>query len=229
MRPHDSAMPMNSEMLVTDSLSSSEGETTLASFDDAKYAFIDVETTGFDPLRNGVLTLAAYVTDDKYNVLGEHYGEFKPDGDKKTVWGEGAEKVHRITWDRAQLFADIEEASESFLGFCEKYPPLTFVAHNMAFDRRMVRGTLSKTDRHFRFYQCFPHFQDTITLIKEAGITSGKSKSLGAICKELGIEHSHHDAKSDAFVLIEIHKRATANLKDVNVMALTEVAAETTA
>jgi DNA polymerase III epsilon subunit-like protein len=94
----------------------------------------------------------------------------------------------------------------------------------MAFDRRMVRGTLSKTDRHFRFYKCFPRFQDTIKLVKDSGLTTGKSRSLGVICQELGIPHDHHDARSDAKVLIQIHKLATSKLGKENIMSLTEVA-----
>ena len=169
-----------------------------------------------------MLTLAAYVTDENYSLLGEHYGEFRPDGSKDVVWGAEAEKVHGITYDVALSFPCIEEASEKFLEFAEAYPPLTFIAHNMAFDRRMVRGTLSKSDRHFRFYQCFPRFQDTIKLVKESGLVSSKSKSLGAICKELGIPHDHHDARSDAKVLIEIHKRCSQVISKENIMALSD-------
>lgn len=220
----DLAAPMSSmEMPVTDSLSNSEGASTLESFGEATYCFIDVETTGFDPLRNGVLTLAAYVTDDSHNILGEHYGEFRPDGEKRIVWGDEAEKVHRISYETALNFPSIEDSSEQFLTFLEQYPPLTFVAHNMSFDRRMVRGTLSKTDRHFRFYQCFPRFQDTIKLVKDSGLVSGKSRSLGVICKELGIKHDHHDARSDAKVLIQIHKLAQEKLGKENILALTSV------
>lgn len=217
-----------SETLITDSLSSTEGETTLESVeskevDAACYCFIDVETTGFDPLRNGVLTLAAYVTDAEYNLIGEHYGEFRPDGKKEIVWGDEAEKVHGISWERASGFPDHETASEEFLLFIEQYPALVFVAHNCPFDRRMVRGTLSKSDRHFRFYKCFPRFQDTIKLVKESGLVSSKTKSLGAICKELGIEHDHHDARSDAKVLIDIHKRCAEKMSKETILALSEV------
>jgi DNA polymerase III epsilon subunit-like protein len=228
--PLNSAETTDQKILVTDSLSSSEGADTLADVELGKprtqssacYAFVDCETTGFDPLRNCVLTLACYVTDSEYNLIGEHYGEFRPDGSKEICWGDEAEKVHGISWEQSQSFPDMGEASESFLAFLEKHPPLTFIAHNMAFDRRMVRGTLSKTDRHFRFYQCFPRFQDTIKIVKESGLTNGKSRSLGVICKELGIEHDHHDARSDAKVLIQIHKLATQKLSKETILALSE-------
>lgn len=177
----------------------------------ARYAFIDCETTGFDSIRNQVLTLACYVTDENYNILGEHYGEFRPEGKKEISWSEEAEKVHGISWDRALEFKSIGEASGDFISFLRSFKgaPLSFVAHNMAYDRRMLKGTLSRDSHHFEFGQCFSDYQDTIKLLKDSSLISGKSRSLGKVCAELGIEHNHHDAKSDAFVLIEIHKRAT--------------------
>jgi DNA polymerase III epsilon subunit-like protein len=173
----------------------------------ACYAFIDTETTGFDSLRNQVLTLACYVTDEDYNILGEHYGEFRPDGARDIVWSDDAEKVHGISWERAMSFPSLKDSCSQFIDFIKAHGELTFVAHNMPYDRRMLKGTFCRVDGHFDLYQLFPKHEDTIKLLKDAGLISGKSKSLGGVCKELGIEHNHHDARSDAFVLIEIHKR----------------------
>lgn len=175
----------------------------------SKYCFLDCETTGFDSIRNQVLTLACYVTDADYNILGEHYAEFRPEGRKEIIWSEDAEKVHGINWEKALTFPSIKEASSGFIEFIKKFPALIFVAHNVAYDRRMLKGTLSRYDMHFEQYQKFTEYQDTVKLVKESGLVSSKSKSLGAICKELGIHHDHHDARSDAKVLIEIHKRCT--------------------
>jgi DNA polymerase III epsilon subunit-like protein len=175
--------------------------------DTATYAFTDVETTGFDSLRNCVITLSTYITDADYNIIDEHHGKFRPDGSRSVCWSDGAEKIHGISWEEAMEFPEIDVASELFMTFIEQFPPLIFVAHNVAFDRRMIKGTLSKTDRHFRLSMAFKEYQDTVKMIKESGLVSSKTKSLGAVCKELGIAHDHHDAKSDAFVLIEIHRR----------------------
>jgi DNA polymerase III alpha subunit (gram-positive type) len=204
--------PLDERPIISTEVSLEELKEMYPSKADATYCFIDTETTGFDPLRNQVLTLACYVTDESYNILGEHYGEFRPDGKREIVWSEGAEKVHGVSWQQSQAFKDAKEAGEDLLNFLEAFPSLTFIAHNMPFDRRMLRGTLSRNDQHFRFYKCFPRFMDTIPLVKATGLTSSKSKSLGAICSELCIEHNHHDARSDAKVLIEIHKRCTQAL-----------------
>lgn len=176
------------------------------------YCFLDVETTGFDSIRNQVLTLACYVTDTDYNILGEHYGEFRPEGKREIIWSDDAAGMHGISYEEALRFPPIKDGISHFYSFIDEVAPggsLTFVAHNGAYDRRMLKGTFSRYDEHFRLGTIFTTHQDTVKLLKDSGLISGKSKSLGKVCEELGIEHNHHDAKSDAFVLIEIHKRAT--------------------
>lgn len=184
----------------------------------AKYAFIDVETSGFDSIRNQVLTLACYVTDGEYNILGEHHGKFRPEGKKDIVWSTGAEEIHGISWEEALKFPTIQESSEAFCNFLKRFGDLIFVAHNMPYDRRMLKGTLSRYDNHFDQYRTFIEYEDTVKLVKKSGLVSSKSKSLGAICKELGIEHNHHDAKSDAYVLIGIHKRCKQKDNDNSIL-----------
>jgi DNA polymerase III epsilon subunit-like protein len=178
----------------------------------AHYAFVDCETTGFDAFRHCVITMSIYVTDIAYQIVDEIHLRIRPDGAKDIVWSMEAQKVHGITWEEAQLFPSLAEQAEVLEQFLGKFPPLVFVAHNVAFDRRMIRGMLAKQDRQWAFYRAFPRFQDTVPMVKKSGLVSSKSKSLGPICKELGIAHDHHDAKSDAFVLIEIHKRCTEAL-----------------
>lgn len=174
----------------------------------AKYIFIDVETTGFAAMRHCVITLAAYVTDEDHNILGEFYGEFRPNGSKEICWTEDAERVHGITWDTAIKFPPISESLNRFRSFLKPFGPLTLLAHNMPFDRRMIRDLFSKDMAiSSEFDNLFPEQFCTLKLLKDSGLVSTKSKSLGGVCTELGIEHNHHDARSDAFVLIEIHKR----------------------
>lgn len=188
------------------------------SFDTAHYAFIDTETTGFDSIRNQVITLACFVTDKDYNVLGEHDGKFRPEGSRDIVWSKEAEKVHGISYDEAVSFPSIPEGIDAFIGFIEQYPRLIFVAHNCAYDRRMLKGTFSRYDRHFDLYRNFRDYDDTLKLVRRTGLVSSKSKSLGAICKELKIKHNHHDARSDAEVLIKLHKLCRNILQDTPIL-----------
>lgn len=182
------------------------------------YAFIDTETTGFDSMRNQVLTLACYVTDLDYNITGEFFTGFKPEGKKDLVWSMDAEKVHKIAYEDALFFPEIRDACDSFIKFLADYQSLIFVAHNASYDRRMMKGTFSRYDRHFDLYAKFCAYEDTLKMVKGSGLVSSKSKSLGAICKELGIEHNHHDARSDAKVLIEIHKRCNQKSEDTSIL-----------
>lgn len=166
----------------------------------------DTETTGFDSIRNQVITLSTFMVDKDYNVIGEHHGKFRPEGKKEIVWSVGAEEVHKISYDEAMTFPPIKQACEEYLQFLHKFQRSIMVAHNLPYDRRMLKGTFSRYDLHFDLYNAFSDYQDTVKLVKDSGLVSSKSKSLGAVCKELGIAHDHHDAKSDAFVLIEIHR-----------------------
>lgn len=185
---------------------------------DAYYAFIDTETTGFDSIRNQVITLSCYVTTKDYELLGEHHGKFRPEGKREIVWSNEAEKVHGISYDEALSFPSIPEGIDAYLEFLRQFPSLIFVAHNTAYDRRMLKGTFSRYDRHFDLYGAFREYQDTLKMVKNSGLVSSKSKSLGVICKELGIDHDHHDARSDALVLIEIHKRCTMKIQDTPIL-----------
>ena len=132
-------------LVVTDSLDSSEGATTLASVGaegDAckalgvpKYCFLDVETTGFAAMRHCVITLAAFVTDDTYQIIDHIYLEFRPDGSKKVCWTDEAEKIHKIPWEKAIAFPPLEESFFKLRDFLDRFAPLILVAHNMPFER----------------------------------------------------------------------------------------------
>lgn len=186
----------------------------------AHFAFTDVETTGFDHYRNCVITLACFITDIDYNIIEVIDMKIRPDGAKDIVWSDGAEKVHGITWEVASEFRESKEMALEFLNTLSKYPPLIFVAHNAPFDARMIKGWLAKNDLYHEHYKIFKSREDTVELVKMANLTTGKSKSLGPVCKELGIEHDHHNALSDAKVLIEIHKRCSIvlNQEDTNLL-----------
>ena len=175
-------------------------------------SFTDTETTGFDAYRNQVITLSSFVTDQDYNIITEFHGRFRPDGRKDIVWSDGAEKIHKITWEEAMEFPTLKDESERYIEWLRSIEDdLDFVAHNMAYDRRMIKGTLFRHDLHFPWQNKHRHYTDTIKLLKESSLDVGKSKSLGEVCKVLGIEHDHHDAKSDAFVLIKIHELSLKN------------------
>lgn len=172
------------------------------------YAFIDCETTGFAAMRHCVITLTCFVTDASYNILGDIDLKFRPDGSKEVCWTDKAQEVHGISWEEAITFPPIADSLEELKAFLDGFGPLPFIAHNVAFDKRMVRDLFNKT-LHISsvFDGYFPEFQDTVKLLKESGLITGDSKNLGEVCRQLGIEHNHHDARSDAFVLIEIHRR----------------------
>lgn len=173
----------------------------------SKYMFLDIEATGLDPLRNNVLTLAAYITDDSYQLMDELFLQVRPDGSRKVSWSEEAEKAHGITWDEAMTYPDSKEQAGVFGAFLSKHEGAIIVAHNAPYDRRMIKGWLFKSNDNYHDHYKMRTWDDTMRMLKKTKLIKGKSYSLGPVCQELDIEHNHHDARSDAFVLIEIHRR----------------------
>lgn len=161
---------------------------------------------GFDSCRNHIITLSAFFTNAEHNIQSEFHGRFRPMGKKEVCWSDKAQEVHGISWEEAMEFPPAKQTAEEYCHHLSKLPPHAFIAHNTPYDKRMILGLLGMLDLQWEFYRAFKEFQDTVKLVRDTKLVSSKSKSLGAICKELGIEHTHHDAASDAKVLIPIHK-----------------------
>lgn len=177
-------------------------------------SFTDVETTGFDSFRNQVITLSTFITDSSYKIINEFHGRFRPEGKKDLVWSTGAEDVHKISWEEAMEFPTVLEESQRYIEWLHSIDnDLEFVAHNMPYDRRMIRGTLFRNDLHFPFNLKHREFSDTAQMIKKVMPSDLKSRSLGNVCTYYGIDHNHHDAKSDAFVLIRLHEIICREIK----------------
>ena len=124
----------------------------------AKYAFFDVETTGVSPSLHKLITLAMYVTDEDYNILGEFYEKCTVGKDriiKKQVYyrGQGlkwieedqwpwqAEQIHKITWKEQLSFQEPIELFRKLYKFLEQWPEdkITLVYHaNASFDVRFL-------------------------------------------------------------------------------------------
>lgn len=179
------------------------------------YCFLDTETTGFDSLRNQVISLAAYITDPDYNLLGEFSTGIRPVGSKDVVWSLQAEDVHGITWHEAREFPELPEVHELLVNFLNPWKrELVMVAHNMPFDRRMIKGTWSRIEKHNEILSYYRDFQCTLSMSRKSGLLPKKMTRLNHICEHLGIELDHHDAKSDAKALISLHRFLTTNGQD---------------
>lgn len=102
-----------------------------------KYTFyVDVETTGGDPIRNDLLEICCLVTEkNKFEIIDKFHSYVRPRQINQFTWSEHAEAVHGISKDRARSFPETRQVAYNFLMFCDKYrdkrnnSPQLFVCH----------------------------------------------------------------------------------------------------
>tara|TARA_Y100000296_G_C5180060_1_gene263675 strand:- start:12411 stop:13163 length:753 start_codon:yes stop_codon:yes gene_type:complete len=139
----------------------------------------DVETTGFDPLRNCVISYACIVHDREKDIKHEFYEECRPDsltpnyehpnmkGFIITTWNDEAERVHKMSWRYSNK-------QQHPMGLCVKFTkfisginkeamPFLFHHSSADFDYRMVKCMMYKN--HDKLYFWFlRHFPYELTL-----------------------------------------------------------------
>ena len=179
------------------------------------YAFIcDVETTGFSPVKNDIIQLAGIVVDLESHETKSEFNEFcrpiTPDS-----WGEGAERVHKISKQRAYGFQHPRKMGIKFLHFIKPYKtddnlPLQFIFHAMGkFDWDFFRNTFRKVKLLNSIYKVFDdnHFESTITMANQyRSVTGLNSAKLNVLADHFNIKFNHHEALSDVYATFEIWK-----------------------
>jgi DNA polymerase III alpha subunit (gram-positive type) len=176
------------------------------SYSDSPYLlFNDVETTGFDYLRNDVIVWSGVVTDLELNVLAKKTIKIKPYSQKFY----GAEKIHGISYQEAFHFMPLRQAVFEIFAFLKPFKtddPLTFVEHSLNyFDFHMNVGMFLKEDLLFpmrKFIQQ-KHSISTIDIAKDCGY---KNNKLNEWAVKIGFNLKHHDAESDVLCTVELLK-----------------------
>ncbi|MGI9489132.1 MAG: 3'-5' exonuclease [Geminicoccaceae bacterium] len=118
------------------------------------YLFFDTETTGMynfksthdDPAQPHIVQLAACLVDKIGNVRGSMNMIVKP----PIPIPEGASAVHGITDEIAEHYGfELDEALDVFWKLEARAE--TLVAHNVNFDRKMLRSAFHRADMHNSF------------------------------------------------------------------------------
>lgn len=150
---------------------------------DSRYeTFWDVETTGFDPFRNSVISLACVLRDRETGRLHEFYEECRPEFNKreyvfkgKTVelWSKDAERVHGISWSRAQAAQHPTDLCVKLTRFMKPFATdsrYLFIYHaNTNFDFQFIEALMAKQHQnlHWWFQRRF-HPKVTVSTMKLA-------------------------------------------------------------
>lgn len=182
-------------------------------FKHEKFAqFVDVETTGFDPFSNSVISMAVIVADIETGEIADKFvGYAQPESKRK--WSSKAEEIHGFSYSEAMEFPTQRQTAIEYLKFMKqfKHPknlPMDFYYHgNGNFDWRFVNAMMSKQDLLFSFRKIskvdFVH--STVKLAKKKMALN--SYKLNVVSERLGIDLDHHEVESDAMACYGIWKK----------------------
>lgn len=182
--------------------------------------FVDVETTGLDNKKHGVVELAVELYKDgvKINEFNEHFF------DKRSPVSLGALKVNKKTV--AKLYeSTLEDLSVmkfiDWLIALDLKGPTYICGHNVQFDVGFIKAMLAKYGVEDLEQIVGYKYLDTFTLAS-ALILTGKlqtdnnATNLGAIAKGLGIDLSQytlHTAKDDVRLTVDVFFKMLELLK----------------
>jgi DNA polymerase-3 subunit epsilon len=171
-------------------------------------AFIDVETTGFDPDKHEIIELGLVLvkqigdSGDKFEVLEEIELKIKPerieDADPQALKVNG--------YDPSQwIFANT--LNEAMKIFSEKTKDAIFVAHNLTFDYSFVEHAFQKTGIENQMF--YPKL-DTISIAyaKLHKNPQVEKFRLQKLCEYFGIQNERaHTALADARATFAIYEK----------------------
>jgi DNA polymerase-3 subunit epsilon len=166
--------------------------------------FLDVETTGFDPIKNEIIEIGAVLvaqTDKGLEVLEEIDIKVKPerieDADPQALRVNGYDEMQ---W----IFAST--LPEALKQLSTKSRDAIMVAHNVAFDYSFINHAFQKTGIENPMHY---HKLDTISIAwaKLNMKTDIDAFSLKKLCEYFGIENQKaHTALSDARATFQVYK-----------------------
>ena len=173
--------------------------------------FIDVETTGFNPWKHSVLSMAICLVDDELNTVAEFYEECRPNLLTKATWTVEAQRVHGFTPQEVRN-------KQTEKGLCEKL--YNFLEENMVGRGKLYFHADSKIDYKFligilfknmgsRYYDIYKYMEpyghiNTMEYFRACGF---RKYGLDKMARHYNIKLNHHNALSDTRVLVEIYKR----------------------
>lgn len=191
------------------------------------YLFYDTETTGLPDFKTpaekfaahpGIAQLAAILADEYYNILGTFNLIVKQP--ESVPYSEDAAKVHGITKEMMNSYGVSPKlATRLFIEAMQK--PITLVAHNEAFDRKMLRIEMHRNGYGEQAEklrglpgECTMRLADPIMKMEPtdkmlaAGFNKNKPPKLEEAYEYFtgkALENAH-DAMADARAVMEIHR-----------------------
>lgn len=167
---------------------------------------IDVETSGFCPIKNDVITLGLEVVDGALNTVDSLYLKMKPDIYKWMNEESVATEVHRITLREMMLHPERRDSLIELLHFLKKYkcpkntPRPLFYHALKGFDYLFLEWAFRKENLQYSLWKIFdfPQSHSTVLLGRSLGY---EGNSLKEWSKRIGKSNfNHHNALDDALM-----------------------------
>jgi DNA polymerase-3 subunit epsilon len=176
----------------------------------AKYAVIDVETTGLNP-KNERLTEIAIILLEGKKIVDEYTTLINPD--KKIPY-----RITQLTGINNQMVYNAPRFYEVAKQIVEMTEDCVFVAHNASFDYRFIQAEFARYG-----YDYQKKLLDTVKLSRKL-LPGFRSYNLGKLTQQLGIKISaRHRAFGDAKATAELFIRLLGinpNLSQLNTRGL---------
>ena len=179
-----------------------------------KTFFIDIESTGFDPIRNDIITGTIIVADEDLSILSQLSFKSRPDFNK--FYSDEAEKVHGISKSKMKSFPRRMDTCIEILNFLKPHLsrnryPLVFHA-NGNFDWKMLHGMFYKEDIQYSLYKIFDEslLISTLEMGKDYKRSLkqplNKNNNLKYWADYIGFDLVHHTAESDTHCCYNLYK-----------------------
>lgn len=169
------------------------------------FAFIDIETTGLDPINHEIIEIGGVITTPDLEVIEEFEIKIKPEHI------ENADPISmKINHYKEEDWQDAVSFAEGMKLFGEKTKDAIMVGQNVAFDSGFIENGFSrlkiKNPMHY-------HKLDTISIAwarfhKDIDF---EHFSLREMCNHFGIENKNsHTGLGDARATYELYKKLMA-------------------
>lgn len=181
------------------------------------YLWLDVETTGLDPVRNDIVQLAciAVINGKQHNVT---FNEYCQPFDWNTVDPE-ALKINHTSLEQLRAFQKPQRLAANFVAFLKQFGvKFTLAGYNSEFDRNLLSSFFKKNDMDKVFNELFTaDIRDTLKRAKSLKKTlNADNLKLGTLCAKFEIPMKAHDALSDISATIKLDKILSEMLGDVD-------------
>jgi DNA polymerase-3 subunit alpha len=183
--------------------------------------WVDVETTGLDPVVNDVIQLAAIaIVDGKRHELS--FNEFCQPTNYDSVSDE-ALKVNNISRSQLATFQSAEQMVNRFIKFCDQFPGIKFTlaGYNVGFDRDFISSLFTKVNKEQEFNRVFNgelrDLYKRARALKAQGQLKTLNVKLSTLCAHFNIEINAHDALSDISATIQLDRVIADMLGDIEI------------